>query len=280
LLARAEVPVEIVPVTLHLPDGDYLEGVDLTADAWYDEFAPTGADVEVAVTAPSPGQFALAFEALLERGCTEVLSILSAPPLCAAPEVPACSGSVTSARLAAHRAGVPVRVVEVPAAGFALGCCAWVAIEAAAAGATLDDVVARVEAAAPQVRQFFLAAPVPVLRRGTADDGEELTVCSVDRVPGVAAGQVSVVAAVPTVLDAVNVMATAVVTGGSPVRVAIGHGDASVEPVAEALEFAVGETAVVDEVLRYRVGPSSSRLTGAGVVRCFVVPAAAFGPVG
>lgn len=270
---RDRIPVAVVPLTVHLGDAEYLEGVDLSTDDWY---AALATSPSVDVTAPSPGQFALAVETLLDQGCTEVLSLHAAPPLCADPDVPACAGSVTSARLAAHRLGVPVRVLEVPVAGFGVGCCAWVAVEAIERGASLDEVVALVECVATRLRHLFLAAPVEVLRRGVAPDGgPRLEVCTVDRHGDPTAPNVSVVASVDTVLDAVNVMATAVVSAVAPgrrVRVAIGHGDPSVEAVADALESAVGETVVVDEVLRYRIGPSSSRLTGPGVVRCFVVP--------
>lgn len=269
------VPMEVVPLTLHLDDGDYLDGVDLSAEHWYDSMAPRGVCAEV--TAPSPGQFALAVEDLLARGCTEVLSLHSAATLCADPGIPACTGSVTAARLAAHRLGVPVRVLEVPAAGVGVGCCAWVAAEALLAGADLDTTVALVEAAAPRFRHVVLAAPVARLVCGSVDAGEPpFEVRTIARADDCGLPDVRTLAQVDTVLEAVNAMAADVVSPGQRVRVVIGHGDAAVGPVADALAAAVGETAVVEDVLRYRVGPSSSRLTGPGVVRCAIVPADAF----
>jgi hypothetical protein len=126
-----------------------------------------------------------------------------------------------------------------------------------------------------------LAAPVAQLARGSVGAGEPpFAVQTIFWPDGGTVGsgvpELRTLASVDTVLDAVNAMAAEVVSPGVPVRVVIGHGDAAVEPVADALAAAVGETAVVVDVLRYRVGPSSSRLTGAGVVRCAVVPADAF----
>ena len=117
--------VEVVPITITIDDDEYLEGVDLDADAFYARFdAPSGngGRPTIGTSQPSPGQFALTYEELLDRGCTEILSIHVASSM---------SGTLNSARLAAHRLGVPVRLVDAATAGFGIGCCdspesAWV----------------------------------------------------------------------------------------------------------------------------------------------------------
>ncbi|MCB0999081.1 MAG: DegV family protein [Acidimicrobiales bacterium] len=283
----AGVPFEVVPVTLRvdrspvmatsLAHGDpaddrvadadrvteYLEGLELDVDRWYDH----PLDVSTcAVVAPSPGQFALAYETLLDHGCTDIVSLHAASSLCAAPAVPACSGSLNAARLAAHRTAAPVRVVEVPLAGFGIGACAWAAGRAIVAGASLDEVIDGVDRLARRMGHVFLAAPLEELTTRSPDGAEPLAVHRVHD------GVVEPVAAVDTVVDAVNAMAAGVLGHASRARVAIGHGDASIAPVADALAAAVGESAQVAEVRRYRIGPSSSLLTGPGVVRAFTLP--------
>ncbi|MFN8021393.1 MAG: DegV family protein [Acidimicrobiales bacterium] len=245
-----------------------LEGVELDVDEWYRHDHP--AIVAASASAPSPGQFALAIETLLDQGCSEIVSLHAAGSTCADPDVPAHAGSLNAVRLAAHRLGVPVRVVELPAAGFGIGCAAWAAGEAIEAGAGVDEVVACAERAVAALGHLVLTAPLHVLRTGVADPARGEAI----RVQRIVRGVVEPWCDADTVLDAVNAMAGAVLDWAPRARVAVGHGHPDTEPIATALALSVGETAVVDEVLRYRVGPSSSLHTGPGVVRCFVLPVA------
>lgn len=245
------------------PVAEYLEGLELDVDHWYEHPLDVAS---CAVVAPSPGQFALAYETLLDQGCTDIVSLHATSALSAAPAVPACSGSLNAARLAAHRTAAPVRVVEVPLAGFGIGACVWAAGRAIATGASLDEVIDTVERLAGRMGHVFLAAPLEAMTTRPLVGAEPLVVHRVT------AGVVEPVAAVDTVVDAVNAMAAGVLGHAARARVAIGHGDASIAPVADALAAAVGESAQVTEVRRYRVGPSSSLLTGPGVVRAFVLP--------
>ena len=66
--------VEVVPTTITVDDHDYLEGVDLDADGFYELLAGDRRP-DVSTSHPSPGQFAAAYETLLHRGCDEILSI-------------------------------------------------------------------------------------------------------------------------------------------------------------------------------------------------------------
>ena len=255
--------VEVVPITITIDDEEYLEGVDLDADAFYARF-DDGARPTIGTSQPSPGQFALAYEELLDRGCTEILSIHVASAL---------SGTLNSARLAAHRLGVPVRLVDAATAGFGVGCCVWAAGDALAGGASIDEAAAVAESIAPRLGNVFIVGSLDVLRAGGRIDMAE-PACPIP-VLEFRDGAVVVVARVDTVLDAVNTMASAVVGFGRGLRVGIGHADRATEAIADALESAVGETAVVDEVIRYRVGPSIGAHAGPGTVGCFVVASGA-----
>jgi len=263
--------VEVVPITVSIDGEDYLEGIDLqvddvTARGCAPRNGGDGGDGgEVRTSQPSPGQYALAYEQLLERGCTEILS-LHGP----APDGPT---SCSSARLAARQLDAPVRVVDTGAVGFALGCCVWAAGEAIARGASIDEAAAAAESlSGGRVGNLFVVdalGPQPGRRiqvlTGSPGDGAR----GARGARGAVDVVVEVVVEVDTVLEAVNEIAAAVVGWGHDLLVGIGHADDAAAPVADALASAVGETAAVREVVRYRVSASSAARTGAGTVTCF-----------
>jgi hypothetical protein len=261
------------PLTVTLGDAEFLDGVDLSLDDWYARLA-ADPSLPASFAAPSPGQFALAFDDLLARGCAGIVSLHACVPA-GTDDVPAWAGTVRSARLAAHRLEVPVRVVELAAAGLGLGCCVWSAAETLAAGAAPDDVVAVAEQTARRTVRFAITAPLEAMRRGAVAGGRDLI--AVDRIEWDAEQEVHrEIGRVGAVLDAVNaVTAAAVVLGaaaGPRVRVAVAHGHPDTEPIAASL----GESAAVESVLRTRVGPVPGTTLGGGEVWCAIVPADLF----
>lgn len=253
--------IEIVPLTVTIDDVDYLEGVDLDADGFYAKYQD-GACPTVSTSQPSPGQFAVAYEDLAARGCTEILSIHVSS---------AVSGTINAARLAAHSVPMPVRLVDSGTASFGVSCCAWAAAEAIADGASLDGAALIAEQLAPNIGNVFVVGALAHLQVGGR--GRDL-----DHVGGgipvlsLRDGQVEVVQRAATAIDAVNAMAAYTLRWGSRLRVAIGHSDASTAPLADGLQEALGETAGVLDVVRYRIGPSTGTHTGPGTVGCFMFP--------
>lgn len=244
--------VEVVPVTVTVGGHDFLEGVDLDADQFYEmmeaEPRPT-----VSTSQPSPGQFAAAYDSLLHRGCDEILSIHVAA---------ATSRILNSARLATRSLPVPVRLVDSGTAGFGVSCCVWAAAEAIARGATLDEAVRVAELLAPQIGSVFVLDATRLVRSET-----EVAVMTLHD------GKVEVVSNVDTMVDAVETMARTVVGWGARLKAAVGRGDKSVEPLATALADAITESANVGELIRYRIGPSVGVYSGPGAVGCFMFPA-------
>ena len=253
--------VEVVPITVIVDEHEYLEGIDLDADGFYSMFG-AGHTPVVGTSQPSPGQFALAYEALIERGCTEILSVhISA----------AVSGTLNSARLAARSLDVPVRLVDSGTASFGISCCVWAAGNALHAGATVDEAAMVAETLAPSIGNVFIVGALDLVRAGgrAAADvavGEGIPVLVL------LDGQVQVLERVGTIVDAVNAMSAAAVRWGDRLNVAVGVADADAFPIADALAHAVGEAASVEEVVRYRVGPSVGVHTGPGTVGCFMFP--------
>jgi DegV family protein with EDD domain len=253
--------VELVPITVIIDDTEYLEGVDLDADGFYALFAD-GHHPEVSTSQPSPGQFALAYDNLADRGCTQILSIHVSS---------ASSGTLNAARLAAHNSPVPVRLVDSGTASFGVSCCVWAAAEAIANGATIDEAAVLAESLASQIGNVFIVGALDLVQAGGRAagslSGDGIAVLTLRD------GQVEVLERATSVVDAVNAMATYVLAWGPRLRVAIGIADAKGSPISEALAQAVGESASVIEMVRYRVGPSVGAHTGPGTAGCFVFPA-------
>ncbi|MDO8388871.1 MAG: DegV family protein [Actinomycetota bacterium] len=251
--------IEVVPLTVTVDDVDYLEGVDLDADGFYAMYAGGHAPT-VDTSQPSPGQFAAAYEDLIARGCTSILSVhISA----------AFSGTLNAARLAAHSMPVPVRLVDSGTASFGVSCCVWAAAEALANGATLDEAAQVAERLAPTIGNVFVVGALDHLAAGGRaaglEDGDLPVLALRD-------GNVEVISRHTNAVDAVSAMAVCAIEWGQQLWVAVGHSDAATEPLADALHAAVSESANVLRVVRYRVGPSVGAHTGPGTAGCFMFP--------
>ena len=138
--------VEVVPLTVTVGDIDRLDGIEFGADDYYSSSRLMPLP-ECAVTAPSPGQFALAYETLLDRGCTSIVSI-HGPRF----------GVLRAARLAAHSTPAPVRLVETGVSGFCMVATTWAAAELAASGASLDEIAGLPDRLAEHAACFDLCA--------------------------------------------------------------------------------------------------------------------------
>ncbi len=252
--------IEVVPLTVTVDDVDYLEGVDLHADGFYEKYA-NGACPVVSTSQPSPGQFAVAYEELAARGCTEILSIHVTSSV---------SGTINAARLAAHSVPMPVRLVDSGTASFGVSCSVWAAAAAIADGASLDGAALIAEQLAPTIGNVFAVGAFDQLRRsgrmGDLPGGDGVQVMSLRD------GKLEMVQNSATMLDAVNAMASYTIAWGDRLRIAIGHSDAVSAPVADALEEALSEAAGALDVVRYRIGPSIGAHTGPGTVGCFMFP--------
>jgi fatty acid-binding protein DegV len=267
---RVRFGVEVVPVTITVDGVDYLERDEVDTDAFFAHFAD-GHTPEVTTSQPSPGQFAAAYEALIDRGCTSILSIHVASSV---------SGTTNSARLASRALPVPIRIIDSGTVSFGVSCCVWAAAEALEAGATLDEAAKVAERVAGQVGTVFITGGLDLLRASQhtkllddarasdAPDGEPAGVPILTFRDGV----VHVVARVESMLDAVNAMAHEAIRFADRVNIAVGVADAAMMPLGDMLAEAVGESANVRDVIRYRVGPSVAAQTGPGTVGCFMFP--------
>lgn len=253
--------VEVVAMTVTVDGIDHREGEDLDADRFYAYF-DGGVHPEVATSQPSPGQFVAAYRRLVDRGCTEILSIHIAG---------AMSGTIGSATIAAADAAVPVHVVDTGSASFGVAVCVWAAGVAIGRGGNADDIRRRVENLVPRIGTAFMVG-VPFLterggRAATVDlDGDGIPVLALCN------GELSVLDRVSTVEDTIDVMSTFATGWGDSVTVAIGTSDTSSNDLADRLQRSLADIPTIDEVVSYRIGPSVGAHTGPGTFGLFVFP--------
>ena len=263
----ARFGVVVVPLTVTIDGVDHLEGVDITTDefyaAWDDGRAPT-----ISTSQPSPGQFLSAYQQLVDRGATEILSIHLAE---------AMSGTLNSARNAAQLAGVPVTLVDSMTASFGISCCVWAAAEAVEAGASIDEA-ARIAGArsAALGASFIVGVPQLAEASGRASGaGVEEAARSGIPVLSMAGSDIAVLDTVATVDAAVAAMA-GYALGWAPsspdgLRVAVGTSDVSSGVVSAALTDALrGHPALAEPPVQYTIGPSVGAHTGPGTAGLFV----------
>jgi DegV family protein with EDD domain len=254
--------VEIVPLTVTVDGVEHREGVDLDADAFYARFQSGRPAVSTAQ--PSPGQFAAAYEAVADRGATEILSVHIGSSV---------SGTVNSARLASQVSPVPVRIVDTGTASFAISLCVWAAGAAIADGASIQEAAAAAERASREVGNVFVVGALDVARAGGRLAGDVVAPAATIPVLTLAGGAMQLVARCADLDEAAAAMAAFVRAAGGPLRVGVGLSDATTLPLVMVLEDALRDAPEVAELVRYRIGPSVGAHTGPGTVGTMFAPA-------
>lgn len=254
--------VEVVPISVSVDGVDYQEGVDLDADGFYALF---GEDApEVTTSQPSPGAFIEAYERLMARGATEILSVHVGASF---------SGTINSARIASESISAPVQLVDTETMSFGITCCLWEAAEAIRAGADLQAAADVAGGVAARVRSTFIVQALDFARAGgrwegrVAPEGDGIPVMTMG--PGDA---FAVSGTAHTVDDLCDLMVAEVAAGGAPMRAAVCIADAAAAPFWEGIESRLRGRSDVVDLVRYRVGPSVGAHTGPGTAGAFWYP--------
>ena len=253
--------VEVIPMTVTIDGVDHAEGDGIDADQFYDHFTD-GAHPEVTTSQPSPGQFVEAYQRLVDHGCTEIVSIHIAE---------AMSGTIGSATIAADAVDVPVHVIDTGSASFGVAVCVWAAGVAVRRGGSPSDIRRRIDNLVPRIgTAFMVGVPLLTERGGRADtvelDGDGIPVLAMS------GGELEVLDRVTTIEDTIDVMSTYAASWGDGVSIAIGTSDESSRSLGERLERSLLDLPGVDQVVRYRIGPSVGAHTGPGTFGLFVFP--------
>ena len=152
----AALNIRVVPLTIRFGDDEYVDGVDLTPQAFYDKMAEL--DILPATAAPSPGAFEVAFREAAANGDPVVCINLSS----------ALSATMQSAQSAARAVGdeIDVRVVDSKSITAGQGLMVLAAAEVAANGGSADEVVAAVEALHGRTRVYGALDTLDNLKKG------------------------------------------------------------------------------------------------------------------
>lgn len=258
--------IEVVPLNVTVDGVEHQEGVDLTADEFYECWSGGQAPI-VETSQPSPGAFVAVYERLQAAGVSEILSIHITE---------AMSGTLNSARLAAQMVDVPVRLVDTGTASFGISCCAWAAADAIAAGADIATAAAvAAERAANVNTTFVVGVPALIDRSGRGGDVGVEDASSEGVAVIAMTGPTMSVLTVVTDLDAAVAAMVADALAWRPssldgLRIAVGTSDESSAPMSVALTTALTGHDRVAEVVQYRIGPSVGAHTGPGTSGLFV----------
>lgn len=125
--------ITIVPLSIRFGDKEYIDRKDLTKEQFWQMCSSSPVLPETA--APSPGQFETEYRRLKQEGATGIVVVSLSSDL---------SATMQSAELAARAVAgeIDVRIVDSRSASIGEGITAVACAKKAAAGATIDEVVA------------------------------------------------------------------------------------------------------------------------------------------
>jgi DegV family protein with EDD domain len=144
--------IKVVPSLIVVGPQIYRDGVDLTREEFYRRLP--GLDPVPTTAAPAAGEYAQVYRAL---PAGPILSLQIAASL---------SGIYNSARLGAQEFGDRVRVIDTGSLSLGAGWQVIAAAEAAAAGKSLDEVLAAIADTRRRLRVYALLDTLDYLRRG------------------------------------------------------------------------------------------------------------------
>lgn len=150
-----ELGILVAPLSVNFEDGSYLDGVDLSVDAFYTKLATCS--VLPSTSQPAPESFLELYEELSwETKAALSIHISSA-----------MSGTVRSARAAAGMvSGLDVCVVDSGLVSVGLGLVVIEAAKAARAGASLEELEALAADLCPRARIYFTVGTLDHLVKG------------------------------------------------------------------------------------------------------------------
>jgi DegV family protein with EDD domain len=244
----------VAPLSVEIDGEQYLEGVDITADKFYER---VGSAKSVSTSQPAPGRFIDLYRQAAGAGAEDIVSIHIGSSI---------SGTVQSATLAAESSPIPVTVIDTGQASFAEGLCVWEAVDALVEGKSATEVTEQVEAASKSVGNTFVVRALDLAKRGgRLAAGEEAP--SGIPVMALTSEGMKVLGSAMTLDEAVEAMAghieaAAQEAGVRKLRVGVGHGAAP--EIAAALVSRIKGMKGIEEIVEYIVGPVIGAHTGAG----------------
>lgn len=256
--------IAVVPLTVVIGDEAFEEGTEISAPAVARALQRRE---PVTTSRPAPAEFAAAYAAAAASGAEAIVSLhLSAD----------FSGTYDAARVAAKEAPVPVRVVDTGMVAMALGFTVQAAAEAAAAGATPDEVVAAAEKRAADTSAYFYVDTLDYLRRGGRIGAAQALLGSalaVKPLLRLADGRIALLEKVRTASKAISRLEEIVVerAGNRPVALAVHH-LAAAERAAVLADRLRERVPGLDQLVVSEVGAVIGAHAGPGLLGVVVAP--------
>lgn len=251
-----DLGIRLVPLRVRFGPDELVDRVELsTKDFW----ARCAVDSNLPETsAPSPGAFRAAFEAMAEQGADSVVCVTLSSRV---------SASIEAALQAARalEGELPVRVVDSCMVSLAEGLVAMAAARAAAAGAGLEEAAAAAESAVGRTKLYGTIDTLENLKRGGRIGGAQALVgslLSIKPIIEVRDGAVEQESRQRTRGRSLRYLADKVASAGPLQRLAVMGGDAAdlgdlvsmLEAVHPAEEVLVGE---IGPVVGAHCGPGA-----------------------
>lgn len=147
--------IHVVPVYINIGEKSYLDGIELTREQFFNDLA--GYKDLPTTAAPSSGSFSTVYQELSDKGASEILSIHIASNL---------SNTYNAARLGAEDVqGVEVTLWDTKQITMGSGLQVIAAAEAAAAGATMLEIMTLLQEVRQKTRIYAVLDTLEFLRR-------------------------------------------------------------------------------------------------------------------
>jgi DegV family protein with EDD domain len=210
--------IEVVPLSIRFGEEEFEDGTDLTTEAFYARLASSAVLPETA--APAPGKFEAAFRRQAAAGADAVVCINLSAGL---------SATMQSAQNAATAVAgdLDVRVVDSTSITSGLGTQVLLAAEAAADGATADEVVALVEDLRSRTRVVGALDTLDNLKKGGRIGGAQAllgSLLSIKPIVDISSGTVEEAGKARTRRRALEALRDKVAAAGKVEHLCVTHG--------------------------------------------------------
>jgi DegV family protein with EDD domain len=243
----AEHGIEVVPLTIRFGSEELEDRSELSVEQFYEKLGSSADLPETA--APAPGRFEAAFRRQADAGADEVVCINLSSGL---------SATMQSARTAASAiAGdLPVHVIDSRSITSGLGTQCVLAAQAAASGASADEVVALVEDLVARTHVIGALDTLDNLKKGGRIGGAQALVgslLSIKPILDISTGEVEEAGRARTRKKALETLRDRVAEAGDISHVHVSHGFA---PDVDAMvELLVGLGQTRESIELTHIGP-------------------------
>lgn len=250
--------ITVVPVYINVGDKSYLDGVDLTRQEFYENLP--GYDIFPTTAAPAPGAFTAAYQALVDEGATQIISLHLATKL---------SNTLNAARLGSEDVkGAQITMWDTEQLAMGSGLQAIIAAEAAAEGKSVPEILSLLQEKREKTRVFAMLDTLEFLRRSGRVSWTEFglgTLMRIKPIVQVYAGEVSIIEKVRTSKRALPRLVQLVESYGPIERIAIEY--AGNLEIAERLRQEAKDLFPPDAALSFmELTPAIGAHAGPGVV--------------